>query len=67
MRSAMARAPELKLKMTDAAISAAIRYLDPELRETTDETRGAALVICASLVILVIGWLGLLWLCCRIP
>jgi hypothetical protein len=67
MRDVMAREHELKLNITDTDISAAIRYLDPDLNEITDERNSTPLVIYASLTMLVLGWLGFIWLCGRIP
>ena len=59
----MPREHELKLNVTDAAVWTAIRYLDPDQNEMTDEENGDVLVIYAGVTILALGCVGFLWLC----
>jgi hypothetical protein len=46
--------------LTDAEIYAAIRYLDPQVRAGHDDS--AASAICAAILVLVVAWLGFIWL-----
>jgi hypothetical protein len=62
----MAREHDMKLQVTDLQILAAIRYLDPDVDRAADEKDTTRVVIRASLTILVLGCLGLLWLYYRI-
>jgi hypothetical protein len=62
----MAREYELKLNIRDAAIWAAIRYLDPDSKRIPDEASGSVLVIYVSLTVLALGCLGFIWLCHRV-
>jgi hypothetical protein len=61
----MTRDHELKLNRTDAAIWSAIRYLDPDLEEHSQEDGGTVPVIYATLAIFILGCLGLIWMCGR--
>lgn len=46
-------------ELTDREISVLIRYLDSDRDR---ENHGEVLVICVSLVIVLLGWLGYFWL-----
>jgi len=51
--------------LTDAEICAAIRYLEPDsesANEQNEQDDSTVFVICASLMILLIGCLGFVWL-----
>jgi hypothetical protein len=61
----MARGHELKQNMTDAAVWSAIRYLDPDLKTSRGEDHGTREVIYASLIIFILGCLGLVLFCGR--
>jgi hypothetical protein len=44
-------------EVTQAEVSAAIRYLDPELRSWNEQDHATAVVICIALVLLAFGCL----------
>jgi hypothetical protein len=48
--------------LTDAEVYVAIRYLEPDPRSANQQNNDAASAICVSLVILLLGYLGFLWL-----
>lgn len=48
--------------LTDAEIYAAIRDLEPDRRNTTELHGDAIFMICISLMILLLGCLGFIWL-----
>ena len=57
--------PDLNLNvegLTDAEISAAIRYLDPDpSRKTSGGESDTVLVICVSFIVVLVGALAYLW------
>ena len=52
-------------EMTDPDIFDAIRYLEPDRASANEQSNDAAFVICATIVILLLGCLGLMWLYLR--
>ena len=66
----MSRKQEKKWKLQelcDTEISAAIRYLDPDVSMGSNrEGVSAGVVICASLLVLLLGCVALIWLYCRV-
>jgi hypothetical protein len=53
--------------LADADICAAIRYLDPDSgAETNREGRNAPFAIFASLLVVLLGCVALIWLYCRV-
>jgi hypothetical protein len=48
--------------MTQAELSAAIRYLDPQLRRETEPNDHTGFAICLALWILMVGFLLFIWL-----
>jgi hypothetical protein len=49
-------------EVTQAEVSAAIRYLDPDLRSTNDQDHAIGVAICMVLVFLAWGSLVFIWL-----
>ena len=50
-------------QITDAAVYAAIKYLDPDLDHTrAEQDDGAAVVICVSVIFVILGWVAFSWL-----
>lgn len=47
---------------TQAEVSAAIRYLDPDLRSTNEQDHAIAVAVCMLLVFLAWGSLVFIWL-----
>lgn len=62
----MGREPELKLNLTDAKVCAVIGYLDPDTNSVPNEKEPGLFVVYASIVMLVLGYVGFVWLCGRI-
>ena len=55
--------PEWKTEnLTDAEIYAAIRDLEPDSRNVNEPDNDAVFLICVSLLIMLLGFLGLIWL-----
>ena len=52
-------------EMTDPDIFDAIRYLEPDRAGAGEQNNEAAFVICVTIVILLLGCLGLMWLYLR--
>ena len=52
-------------EMTDPDIFDAIRYLEPDRASANEQNNDAAFVICATIVILLLGCLGFMWLYLR--
>ena len=65
----MPRKQELKWKLqdlSDTEISAAIRYLDPDVSMASNpEGLSAGIVICVSLLVLLLGCVAFIWFYCR--
>jgi hypothetical protein len=66
MRSVMSREHELTLNLSDAKVWAAIRYLDPDTNDPADQEQPELFVVYASILMFVLGYMGLVWLCRRI-
>jgi hypothetical protein len=49
--------------VTQTEISAAIRYLDPDLRSTDEQAHATGVAICIALVLLALACLVFIWLC----
>jgi hypothetical protein len=53
--------------LTDAEIYAAIRYLDPDpIPETNGKNNSIPFVVCVSLLVLLLGCVGFIWICFRV-
>ena len=48
--------------LTEAEMYDAIRYLEPTSTSGTEDNDGSGVVICVSLLILLLGCLGVMWL-----
>ena len=54
-------------ELSDAEICAAIRYLDPgPISEMNGENNSARLVVCVSLLALLLGCIGFIWIYFRV-
>lgn len=62
----MDRERELSLDLTDAKIWGVIRYLDPDTNSVPNEKEPGLFALYTSIVMLVLGYVGFVWLCCRI-
>ena len=65
MRDVMAKKYESKgniENLTDAEIYAAIRDLEPDSRNVNELDDDAVFLICVSLLIMLLGFLGFIWL-----